>query len=164
MRTLIGIAILVFLGLNVLSGAKAASTTYTTYEAQHAVDAAEVGDKVEPKSLSVMCSNEDDAWKVLKADTLATAMYVYRGTWDAIKSGHATRQAAIRSAHSCRVIDGNYSGAPMLVEQKQIGGEGMVKYVSYTLRNDQGLWFVKVQQNDLSPFKPVKRPKAVETK
>jgi len=51
-----------------------------------------------------------------------------------------------------------YSTEPRLVEQKLISN-GLLPTVTYILRNEQGLWYVKVEQNDNSPFEPVKRLK-----
>ena len=67
------------------------------------------------------------------------------------------REAAVRLAYSCSMIR-RYSAEPLLVEQKRISN-GLLPTVTYILRNEQGLWYVKVEQNDNSPFEPVKRLK-----
>jgi hypothetical protein len=137
--------------------------TYITFKAQHAVDAAEIGDKVEPSALTIVCSNEDDAFKVLYAGKVAMSEYRRLGgssSWDAVKIKHAAHKEALRYAYSCTLVR-HYSAAPLLVEQKRLVGQpgDLFRTVTYGLRNEQGLWFVKVEQNGISPFEPVKRLK-----
>ncbi|OLB68817.1 MAG: hypothetical protein AUI16_30835 [Alphaproteobacteria bacterium 13_2_20CM_2_64_7] len=134
--------------------------TYTTFKARNAVDAAEVGDKVSPGTLSVVCGSDIDALKVLYAGKMALSEF-YRlggqGGLDAVRIEQEAREAAVRLAYSCSMIR-RYSAEPLLVEQKRISN-GLLPTVTYILRNEQGLWYVKVEQNDNSPFEPVKRLK-----
>jgi hypothetical protein len=110
-----------------------------------------------------VCSYEDDAFKVLYAGKVALSEFYRlggRGGWDSANTQLAARKEAVRYAYSCTMVR-SYSAEPMLVEQKRLVGKpgDLFQTVTYGLRNEQGLWFVKVEQNDISPFKPVKRLK-----
>jgi hypothetical protein len=139
--------------------------TYTTFEAKNALDAAEVGDRVVPRTLTIVCGNETDAFNVLYAGKVAMSEYHRLGgisAWQAAKTEQAAREAALRDAYSCTVVK-LYSGEPLLVETKRIDGKpgDLFPTVTYGLRQNDNLFIVKVEQNDISPFEPVKRKKVV---
>jgi hypothetical protein len=126
-----------------------------------AIDAAEVGDKVEIKPVTVVCGDENDAFMVLYAGELAMSesRRLGHGTWASVKAEFAAREEALRSAYSCTMV--RRTTEPMLVEQKHLEGQpgDVFQTVTYGIRGRLGsLFFIKVKQDDSSPFEPLPAP------
>jgi TonB family protein len=140
------------------------AAAYTTHKADHAIDAAEVGDKVVPSHLTVACGTDADAFEVLYAVKVARSEHHrlkgYGDVWGLIAAENAAREAAVRRAYSCTIIH-RFTADPLRVEQKRVSGKpgDLFQTVTYTLRQDDNLFYVKVEQDGRSPFEPVKRPK-----
>jgi hypothetical protein len=111
---------------------------------------------------AIVCGNETDALSVFLAAKAARAEWHrlkgYSDIWGMIKAEEAAREIAVLRAYSCQIIH-QFSNDPLTVEKKEVsGGLGrLAASVTYTVRQDYNLFYVMVGQDDLSPFKPVRR-------